>query len=91
MTRLRTSRPSSSVPKRCALDGDCDGGKIWASGSCGAMYGAKIATITHPTAMTAPTTASGCRHAGLMRPRLLARLAERDRAHRTLILGSMTP
>jgi hypothetical protein len=33
------------------------------------MYGAKIATISQPTAMTLPTSASGWRQAGLRRPR----------------------
>ena len=64
MTRLRMSRPSSSVPKRWSLEGGCDGGKLCASGSCGAINGAKIAITIQASAIALPASASGCRHAG---------------------------
>jgi len=59
MTRLSTSRPSSSVPNRWCHDGACDAVNDWASGSAGARSGAKIAIRIQATAITAPIAASG--------------------------------
>jgi hypothetical protein len=76
MTRLRTSRPSSSVPKRWWRDGADDAGKLWASGFAGAMRGAKSAITIQANAITVPTIASGCRHAaGIRDERARARSA----------------
>ena len=63
MTRLKTSRPSSSVPNGYVHDGLCAGGKFWARGLCGAISGAKIAITIHAAAITTPVIASGPRNA----------------------------
>ena len=79
MTRLSTSRPSSSVPNGWAPVGDWNAGKSWARGLYGAMRGANTAMSSHATAITAPTTASGCRHAGRV-VRAAARRSEAETA-----------
>ncbi len=74
MTRERTSRPSSSVPKRWWSDGLSDAGKLCASGFEGAMSGAKTAITIQANAITVPAIASGCRHAaGIREERARAR------------------
>src|SRR3954452_11143302 len=61
-TRENTSRPRSSVPMMCALDGPCRTAlKFVAAGSYGAMSGAKIAMRTNNVATQMPATASGRR------------------------------
>src|SRR5215217_8457061 len=59
ITRLNTSRPSSSVPIRCSRLG---GWSNWLafipSGSCGERYGAKMATTITTARMIAPATVS---------------------------------
>src|SRR5207249_10424951 len=65
MTRERMSRPSSSVPNQCAVQGEESrvGSSMWA-GSCGAIQGAKRAKITKITTNTTPMAANGlCRAA----------------------------
>jgi len=59
MTRERTSRPSSSAPKRCAALGPSRTAlQLVSSGSCGATHGAASATrmknATTPRPATAP-------------------------------------
>src|SRR5262245_48081308 len=60
MTRLRTSRPESSVPSRCSSDGPCR--RMTGSrnvGSCGASTGANSATTTVPRMIAPLTSATG--------------------------------
>ena len=58
------------MPKRYDQDGLCAGGAVWASGSCGAISGAKIAIRIHATAMTMPMIASGWRQDAEIEKRL---------------------
>ena len=44
--------------------GDCDGVNVCASGSCGAISGAKTAITIQASAIAAPMIASGWRHVG---------------------------
>jgi hypothetical protein len=62
-TRVRTSRPSSSVPNQWPPLGEARRGNFWASGSYGAISGAATTMISQPATMTTPATASGLRHA----------------------------
>jgi hypothetical protein len=61
-TRENTSRPSSSVPNQCAAEGPAKMVNFCASGFCGAMSGAKIATTAHAPRTASPVRASGRRH-----------------------------
>ncbi len=95
MTRLSTSRPSSSVPNRCCQDGAFCGAKSWASGSFGASSGATIAITSQAPAIVMPTIASGLRQ---VEPRgqdpaarSHAALAGARDAHVIRIRGSITP
>src|ERR1700721_451101 len=57
--RERMSRPSSSVPHRCCVDGDCKRvGKSMCAGSFGEIHGAQIAAKTKMETSTTPTAAS---------------------------------
>ena len=60
MTRERMSRPSSSVPNQCTVEGEESrvGSSMWA-GSCGAIQEAKTAKITKMATNTTPTAANG--------------------------------
>ena len=69
MTRLKTSRPSSSVPNEVRPRRALRGREVRASGSCGAISGAKTAITSHATASTTPMIASGWRHAAGERER----------------------
>src|SRR4051812_18649276 len=62
-TRLKTSRPNSSVPNQCPPSGACRRGKSWASGSNGHSTGPSAATTIQSAATTVPVTPSGVRHA----------------------------
>src|SRR6266508_4902334 len=63
-TRLKTSRPKSSVPKRCAADGARRRSRtLIAIGSCGAMSGAKEARSRRPPKSAKPRTIGGDRRA----------------------------
>src|SRR5438132_11810154 len=68
-TRESTSRPSSSVPNQYPCPGCSDGGAFWASGSCGAIAGARTAIAIQVAASRMPTTASGWRQAAETRRR----------------------
>src|SRR5216684_6479999 len=58
--RDKMSRPSSSVPKKCACDGVSRRvGRLMEAGSCGAIQGANSAKVTNNTTNTAPVAASG--------------------------------
>ena len=59
--RLRTSRPSVSVPNQCAPLGGFSRGKACESGSKGAIRGTKIAMRNHSTMIVMPTMAIGRR------------------------------
>ena len=54
------SRPSSSVPHQCCVEGDCSRfGKSMCAGSCGAIQGAKIAENAKMATNTTPMAANG--------------------------------
>src|SRR5262249_24011678 len=56
MTRVRMSRPNSSVPKGWARLGGWKRRRIWSlTGSSGASTGAATATSAKPTMMTSPS------------------------------------
>src|SRR4029077_10617977 len=58
--RERMSRPSSSVPHQCCVEGVCKRfGRSMCAGSCGAIQGAKIAENTKTETSTTPTAANG--------------------------------
>src|ERR1700682_6447025 len=60
MRRERMSRPSSSVPHQCCVEGACKRfGRSMCAGSCGAIQGAKIAEKTKMDTNTTPTAANG--------------------------------
>ena len=77
--------------------------KSWASGSLGAISGAKIATTTQISTTVRPTMASGCRHgdddfrapSAAGQPTTVVGVKQRARwpvpYHDSLIRGSMTP
>src|SRR5262249_47789791 len=72
-TRERTSRPTLSVPRRCARSGRASVlPRFWASGSYGATSGAARATATASSMTPAPKGASRARAA---RRRTLHRIA----------------
>src|SRR5437879_13552263 len=57
--RERMSRPSSSVPHQCCVEGVCKRfGRSMCAGSCGAIQGAKIAENTKMETSTTPMAAS---------------------------------
>src|SRR5688500_2523305 len=59
MTRDSWSRPSSSVPNQCSIDGlAVVSVRSWNLGSCGAISGAKIARTNTIATIRSPTTAS---------------------------------
>ena len=65
---------------------------VWASGSAGAISGAKTAITIQAAAITSPMIASGWRRPGLDAAGAVTRSAAEDAAgHVTRILGSMTP
>src|SRR5450755_2831472 len=58
--RERMSRPSSSVPHQCWVEGVCKRfGRSMFAGSCGAIQGAEIAEKTKRVTRMTPTAASG--------------------------------
>ena len=58
-TRAQTSRPTSSVPRRCPFPGGClTLSKSIYSGPCGAIMSAKIAIRVTKARITTPTIAS---------------------------------
>src|SRR5712671_6156484 len=60
MTREKMSRPNSSVPNQCAVEGGANrAGKLSAAGSCGASSGANVANTTKMITITAPAAAKG--------------------------------
>src|SRR5258708_3147501 len=62
MTRLKTSRPRSSVPKRCADDGPCSMSRgTSAIGSWVAMSGAKSAVSSSAPKSASPEAPNGDR------------------------------
>src|SRR6202165_2997668 len=87
--RERMSRPSSSVPHQCCVEGVCKRfGRSMCAGSCGAIQGAKIAAKTKMDTNTPPMAASG-----LWRATRGSEMAREDMVSRTynrfhaLILG----
>src|SRR5260370_42573504 len=58
--RERMSRPSSSVPHQCCVEGVCKRfGRSMCAGSCGAIQGAKTAEKTKMDTSKTPTAAKG--------------------------------
>jgi hypothetical protein len=89
MMRDRISRPNSSVPNQCEIDGPIkrDGRSMYA-GSCGAIHGAKSAQMTNTVIITAPAVASRlCRAA---RCNAIERAAEAIVRHLKLLLEGTT-
>ena len=70
MTRLSTSRPDWSVPIQCAASGSISLSRmLTATGSWGAISGAKIEASTSRPAMQAPAKPAGPPQACTMRRR----------------------
>src|SRR5439155_25993625 len=60
MTRERMSRPSSSVPNQCAVEGEESRvGRSMCAGSCGSIQEVMTAKITKMTTNTPPTADNG--------------------------------
>src|ERR1044071_8626207 len=60
MTRVSTSRPSSSVPNGCAAEGGLrTAAQLVATGSYGETNGAASASVTKKTRTAAPIVAAG--------------------------------